>query len=260
MCGSEDVALTVIDDEERVCAECLDTEFFYCEECREHWRCDSVESVELPDGRTVCEHCAEDIDDEDGDEEKFESLLHRLCEDERYNGRVFHARGVYFTLGVDEILEISNDVACTPRGGFPDLFFGPSAEEKACIEGMMEKIGFDEFFFDEMIEDCFGFDEEEALGYFEENDEDALDVYEEMRAWVNGGKTVFDSMDDFVNALRRIDLDEDVVYCEWEGDFIDLYENINETGEVRGTYEDASISEWIEVLENLDKHMVRSES
>ena len=79
MCGAEDVALTVIDDEERVCAECLDTEFFYCEECKEHWRCDSVESVELSDGRTVCEYCAEDIDDGDAecgdDEAKFEALL-----------------------------------------------------------------------------------------------------------------------------------------------------------------------------------------
>ena len=62
MCGAENVKVTIIDDEDHVCDECLDNEFFYCEECHEHWRCDVVDSFELKDGRTICEHCAEDFE------------------------------------------------------------------------------------------------------------------------------------------------------------------------------------------------------
>jgi hypothetical protein len=61
MCGAENQKLTIVDEEAHVCAECLDNEYFYCDECHEYWLCDAVEYFELEDGRTVCEYCAEDI-------------------------------------------------------------------------------------------------------------------------------------------------------------------------------------------------------
>ena len=65
MCGKENVKVTIIDDEEHVCGDCLDNEFFYCDECQEYWRCDIIESYTLKDGRTVCEHCIEDFEEDD---------------------------------------------------------------------------------------------------------------------------------------------------------------------------------------------------
>jgi hypothetical protein len=65
MCGAENQKLTIVDEEAHICPECLDNEYFYCEECHEYWLCDAVEYFELEDGRTVCENCAEDIEDEE---------------------------------------------------------------------------------------------------------------------------------------------------------------------------------------------------
>lgn len=64
MCGAENQKLTIVDEKAHVCPKCLDNEYFYCEECHEHWLYDVVESVELEDGRTVCEYCAEDIEED----------------------------------------------------------------------------------------------------------------------------------------------------------------------------------------------------
>ena len=64
MCGEECEDITVIDDETRVCEDCLEDEFFYCDECGEFWLNDAVEYHTLADGRTICEHCNKDNSDE----------------------------------------------------------------------------------------------------------------------------------------------------------------------------------------------------
>jgi formylmethanofuran dehydrogenase subunit E len=65
ICGTENQKLTIVDEETHVCPHCLDADFFYCEQCHEYWMCGAVEDIELEDGRTVCEYCAEDIEDEE---------------------------------------------------------------------------------------------------------------------------------------------------------------------------------------------------
>ncbi len=69
MCGKESTVLTIIDDEERVCAECLEYAFTQCDVCKEYWNDADVEFFCLKDGRLICEHCAEDFDEDDFDEE-----------------------------------------------------------------------------------------------------------------------------------------------------------------------------------------------
>ena len=65
-CGAEDVLITVIDDETMLCEECLDDlDYIECERCHEFWLWDAVKFYELKDGRTICEHCAEALQ-EDG--------------------------------------------------------------------------------------------------------------------------------------------------------------------------------------------------
>lgn len=56
--------ITVIDDVNRVCEFCRDNEYIQCDECNEYWLWDAIKFYEMKDGRTLCEHCAEDIEDE----------------------------------------------------------------------------------------------------------------------------------------------------------------------------------------------------
>lgn len=63
-------------------------------------------------------------------------------------------------------------------------------------------------------------------------------------------------LDDFVNALTRYGLNNGVLYYEWEGEHIDLHDNICDTGEERGYYDSLSDDDWIDLLENIDEHIV----
>lgn len=66
-CGKES-ELTIIDEVDRVCESCLDNEYIQCDECKEYWLWDAIAFYKLKDGRTLCEHCAEDVDENDVEE------------------------------------------------------------------------------------------------------------------------------------------------------------------------------------------------
>jgi hypothetical protein len=67
MCGKEDCELTIIDEVEHVCEECLDNEYIFCDECKEYWLYYAIKFYNLKDGRVLCEHCGEDIDEDEVD-------------------------------------------------------------------------------------------------------------------------------------------------------------------------------------------------
>ena len=120
----------------------------------------------------------------------------------------------------------------------------------------MKKLGFDECFFDDILDEFGEFDEDDTVAYFEDNDEDSLEIYKKIAKKVDGGKTPFDSMEDFVWALKHYGLDSGALYYEWEGEYINLHENICEAGEGKGYFESFSAEEWISILENMDKYIV----
>ena len=196
----------------------------------------------------------------DGDimENRINELLETISNDSKYNGCVFWGRGIYFVIGRGKLWEISDDASCSPKGGwFPDIFNGPTAEEDECLTSLMESLEFDEDFFRELIDDCGEFDEEYVEEYFEDNeDEDSLKIYRKIKRKINSGKTPFESVNDFASALMRYGLDENCLYYEWEGEFIDLHDNIAETGEERGSYDSMSDEEWVNLLVNIDDHIV----
>ena len=68
-CGAGNCDLVVVDEETHVCEDCLDENYFLCEECNEYWSYDYVGAFNLKDGRTVCENCIEDFDQSEIDEE-----------------------------------------------------------------------------------------------------------------------------------------------------------------------------------------------
>lgn len=62
LCG-KDGKLTILDDEDQLCDECLDSEFTQCNHCKEYYP-DHVEFFCLKDGQLICEYCREDFDDD----------------------------------------------------------------------------------------------------------------------------------------------------------------------------------------------------
>lgn len=63
-CGEERTDLTMVDAGVYVCQHCLDNDYYQCDKCGEWWRYDAVECVDLEDGSTICQYCAEDEDED----------------------------------------------------------------------------------------------------------------------------------------------------------------------------------------------------
>lgn len=189
-------------------------------------------------------------------------LLEEISKNEKYNGCVFWGPGIYFVIGNGKLWEISDDAGCTPRGGwFPDIVSGPSKEEKEFISLIIEEFEIDEDFFSAIIEDYGEFDDEYATEFFEDNeDEESATIYKKIKRKIKSGKTPFKTLNTFVSAFTRYELEADCLYYEWEGEYIDLHDNICETGEERGYYENLSDDEWLEILIDIEKHIVVAES
>ena len=173
---------------------------------------------------------------------------------------MFWGPGIYFVIVNGGILTISDDASCSPRGGwFPAIVTRPSEEEKECLQALMDALDFDETFFSELIEECGEFDEDYVEDFFTDNDdEDSLKIYRKIERKVKSGKTPFESMEQFVSALARFELDDDLYY-EWEGEYIHFFNNICDCGEEPGNYDNISTAGWVEILENLDSHFVTAD-
>ena len=201
----------------------------------------------------LCEECyAEYI------EEKLEALIHDISEDGELSGHIYETPTSYFVVCGDTISEISNDASCSPKGGwFPDIVKGLSAEETEFFNTMMKKYGFDECFFDGYWDEFFNdYYEDDAKDYFENASEKEAEIFKRLCEAVDSNQTPYSSMEDLAKALKRFGLEEDVLYYEWEGCWIDFYENIVDTGEARGYYSDYTDEEWIEILQHIEEYKV----
>ena len=186
-------------------------------------------------------------------ENRLNELLETISQNEKYKGCVFHGPGFYYIVVNGKIWEMTDN----SDGYYPEIVSGPTVEEKECLTSMMDSLGFDEDFFRDYLDDCFDFDEEEAEEYFEGNDdEDSLKIFRKLKRKVASGKTPFASMEELVSALMRYELDGDTLYYEWEGEFIEFYDNIRDCGECRGYYDSLSDGDWIEILEGIEWRVV----
>ena len=256
-CGERDVEVTIVNEVEHLCEDCLDADYFYCDECGEYWHADYVKSYELVDGRVVCEHCFEDIDEENPN---LASLFQEISENPELCGGVYEVNGAYFIVREDGIREISTNASDAPRGfWFPDIVVGPTSEESKAVKELMEKYNIGADFFTECYDSISEFDSDIAKDYFEDEEQyEKLSKFTLMRKDVKDGACVFKNMDALVKAFRLYGLDN-ILYYEWEGEWVDFYDNISDFGECRGTYESLDDEEWIEVLENLESYRVTGE-
>lgn len=189
-------------------------------------------------------------------ERRIEELLESISNNDKYNSCVFEAPGIYFVIGNGSLWEIPDSSNGTPKGGVPlEIFRGPTAAQNNFIEDLMNKLDFDEEFFNDYLCDCIDFNDEGILEYLED-DEDALSIYKKMKRKVKSSGSPFADIEEFIIALGRYGLDNSLLYYEWDGDFIELYDNICDTGEGRGHYDNLSDSNWIEILENIDSYIL----
>ena len=190
-------------------------------------------------------------------EQKLNELLEAVSNNPELQNCVFQANCIYFVIWNSKIFEIPDSSGCSPKGGtLLDVFRGPSAVQNEYVQALMDELGFDECFFSEIMYDLYDFDEDEILGLFED-DEDSFDTFKKIIKHFNKGNSPFKDLQELVYGIMRHGLSHDLLYYEWEGDFIELYDNICDTGEGRGYYEDMSDEEWINVLENIEKYIVR---
>lgn len=75
---------------------------------------------------------------------------------------------------------------------------------------------------------------------------------------MKSGKTPFESMEQLVSALARLELDDDL-YDEWEGESIHFFDNICGYGEAPGRHDRIGAAGWGEIPENLDRHFVTAD-
>ena len=190
---------------------------------------------------------------------RIQQLIDSISNNPAYSGCVFEDASIFFVIANGKLLEISSDASSGPRGGwFPEILTGPKPEEAEALQSLMNELEFDTDFFEEFFSYGEEFSDEGVLEFFEDNeDKDSLKIYRKIKKAINSGKTPFDSIDSFVDALMKYELHSDRLYYEWEGVYIDFFENILDTGEPIGTYDDLEDDEWIEILESIDDHIVR---
>ena len=202
-------------------------------------------------------------------DDELEAALNQAIVDasnnEKYEGTVFETSHVYFVVANDKIGEISNDASCGPKGGwFPDIIKGLSQEQNDYIESLIEQYDIDECFFDDFFNST-GAEEEEDIeeciedyvdGLDDEEKEDFLSVYEKVEADEETVSFPFRNASELVMKFNRLGLEENLLYYEWEGMYIDLYDNICETGENKGEYDNHSDRDWLYILTNLDEYIV----
>lgn len=202
---------------------------------------------------------------------RLNELLNQISNNPEYQGETFSYSGIYFEICDSEIYEMPNDFSYSPRGGSGlDTFYGPSKEENDYMEWLMKELDFNEYFFQELIEDYGYFSEENAQEYFEleyledmewDVDEDEKDMLDKARTYLAIVKHIeeddspFDDIQNFSETLEYYGLESDRLYYEFEGEICDFLETCSVAMEPRGTFEDFTDEKWIEILENISEYI-----
>ena len=206
-------------------------------------------------------------------ESALNEMIHVFCTDPRFKYQVFEDDPYYFACSNDQIFMLSSLTNDSPKGGYAyEVFTGPTQEEREALLRIIEQYGIDTEFFvpllDYLIEYGEGLDEDWTLDDVEssvmemydfdpdnDDEDDAdpemvtmLDVCRTVQTEIDAGNSPFASISDFSVKLRRYDLDEGTRYYFYEGEYIDLWDNICSCGEFREDCSDMSDEEWLELL------------
>ena len=67
-CGREDRDLVILNDDERICLECLDADYTKCDACGEYWPSEMVSPF---GNEMICDYCMEEMEEEEEEDEEL---------------------------------------------------------------------------------------------------------------------------------------------------------------------------------------------
>ena len=197
------------------------------------------------------------------EEGRLEQLVEQLAEDDNVSGKVYETCGIFFIITTGRgIVEMSSESGASPRGGNSvEVFRGPSDDVKQMMSGIITKLNISEDLIDTLSEYFNPWYAEESCmeGLEDELSREDYDTLMNLKRIIDTGKSPVDSIAEFIELYQKMDLDHNTLYYEWEGEFIDLYDNICECGEESISTGYLSEDEWIDILENLDIYAVSAE-
>ena len=65
-CGESGLDLIILNDDDHICMECLESAYQKCDVCGEYW---PMEMVDFIGEKAVCSYCAEEMDEDDSEDE-----------------------------------------------------------------------------------------------------------------------------------------------------------------------------------------------
>lgn len=191
----------------------------------------------------------------------IQELIDKISTDEKLKRNIYEVAGIYFVV-CNDIWEISNDASCSPKGGwFPQIYSGPNNEERQFITEIIDKYDVEETFFEEYLAEIYvdpcDIEADELIAYFEENEnEESVNKIKGILKELSNKKSPFSELGQFATKFRRLNLDHDTLYYDWEGEVINFYENICDYGKKRGSFESLSDEVWIDILTNIEDYVV----
>ena len=175
--------------------------------------------------------------------EEIQELLSSISA--RAPREIYNAVGSYFIIKDGELLAIPDT---TDAGNGFDVFRAPSAEEKEHVRSVLKQARVQRKMFSEIL-GLYGVENtDELIDYYESEDNTA--AVKAIRRIEGTGEDPYDIL--FKSALLDTE-DEEYGYC-YDGHWIPLYENIEDTGEEYHITDMIDDDELIEILQNIEDY------
>lgn len=190
-------------------------------------------------------------------ENQITRKLHEISKTPELSACVFECATFFFVVKDGEILEMPNDASESPKGGwFPDIVTGLPSELEDYIRSHQGQLDFDDEFLEDLQENVDDDMSTEDIIALYDDDEDRQDCLRRLAELLADPSCPFHSMQHYLACLPLFGLEPDRLYYEWEGDYIDLWENVADCGEERGSYDDFEPEDWLEVLNDIRSYIV----
>lgn len=211
--------------------------------------------------------------EKDKTEEVLQEMLNMVSDKSERN--VYEDANFFFIICYGNIVEMLAEGDGGPKySRFPTIITGNTQNEVSALNSIIDKIGcnelseLDDFLREEYWEseyedseviECFKSiieksAKDEEIQQFQKN----ITIFEKLLSQIETQQEYFGSAFEFFK--KRCKESEGLIngelYYEWEGMYINLYDNIADCGEDRGRFESYSAEEWIRIIMNLDEYIV----
>ena len=186
--------------------------------------------------------------------ERIQELILKIESRGELSHCVFHAVGAYFIVKEGKLLAIPDT---TDAGNSFEIFHGLATEQNNAIEEIIDSTSIEPDVF-EGIRGLYDIDDDESMSdYYEaEENEDALKAIESVKEWLSKNDSAYKSVYEFACDLSLYGIPETEYGYFWDGDWISLYDNIEDTGEEYHLTEMVDEDGLIDILESINDYIL----